>query len=63
MTIGELIKHLTDNLTDEQKEMSAEVLSDDGSTWTINTILIAAVGEGGIKEGQPVLAGFVASTE
>lgn len=59
MTIGELIKHLDDNLNEDQKKMDAEVLGDDGSTWTINTILFAAVGEGGIAEGQPILAGFV----
>lgn len=61
MKISELIKHLDDNLTDEQKQMDAEVLDDTGSTWTINTILFAAVGEGGVKEGQPILAGFEAS--
>lgn len=58
MKLGELIKNLTDNLSEDQLKMDAEVLSDDGSTWVINTILVTAIGEGGIKEGQPILAGF-----
>lgn len=58
MKISELIKHLNDNLTEDQKDMDAEVLNTDGSTWIVNTILVCAVGEGGITEGQPILAGF-----
>lgn len=58
MKISELIKQLTDNLTDEQKEMDADILGEDGSTYTINTILIAAVGGGSIPEGQPIMAAF-----
>lgn len=58
MNIAELINQLTENLTEEQKQMDAEVLGDDGSTWVINTVLVAVVGEGGLKEGQPILAGF-----
>lgn len=55
MTIAELIEYLTENLTDEQKAMDADVLSDSGAVYTINTILIVAVGEGDTEVGQPLL--------
>lgn len=58
MTFEELIKQLNDNLTDDQKKMDADMLGDDGATYTINTILIAAVSEGAVTEGQPLLAAF-----
>lgn len=63
MTFSELIKHLTDNLTDEQKAMGAEFMGDDGSTYTVDTVLVVAVGEGAIAEGQPIMANFGKSEE
>lgn len=63
MTIAELIKHLTDNLTDEQKAMDADMLDANGNVYTIDTILVGAVGEGNIGEGQPIFAAFGTSVE
>lgn len=59
MKISELITQLTDNLSDEQKAMDAQVLDSDGQMYTINTVLIAAVAlNTQVAEGQPVLASF-----
>lgn len=62
MKLSELIKNLTDNLSAEQLEMEAQFLTGD-DTYTINTIMIVAVGEGGLGENQPVLASFYSADE
>lgn len=59
MTINDLVKQLTDNLTDEQKAMDAEYLDSNGEIYTINTVFIAAIARSNqMIEGQPVLCSF-----
>lgn len=58
MIISELLKTLTENLTDEQKEMDACFLSDDGNIYTVDTIMTLAVSSSALPEGQTILATF-----
>lgn len=56
MTFAELIKELSDNLSDDQKKLTASMMID-GNTYEVNSILISVAGSG-LDEGQPLLANF-----
>lgn len=59
MTIAELIKELTDNLTLEQKDMEALFLDSNGETYEITAMfVITKMSNDAMPEGQTVLASF-----
>jgi hypothetical protein len=59
MTITELLKQLTDNLTDEQKSMPARYADTDGHYYEIDGMFVVSKSTTeSLPEGQVVLACF-----
>lgn len=57
MTIKELLKELTDNLTDEQKEMTAHFADTDGTYYPIDAMFVVTKSNNkSLPEGQVVFA-------
>lgn len=55
MTIKELLKELTDNLTDEQKEMPARFLDTDGQYYEVDGMcVITKSANTNVPEGQVI---------
>ena len=64
MKISELIKQLTDNLTDEQKAMTVWMHDSSGEHFEIDAIVIVATSANSeLPEGQPILCCFGTTTE
>lgn len=59
MTIRELLKQLTENLTDEQKDMPARFADSDGTYYEIDSMFVVSVSSTKtLPEGQVILACF-----
>ena len=59
MTISELIKELTDNLTEDQKAMPAQFADTDGQHYEIDALyVVTKTANANMPEGQVVLACF-----
>lgn len=59
MTINELLKELTENLTTEQKAMNATFADTDGTHYVIDALYVVTKSANtGMPEGQVVLAAF-----
>ena len=64
MTIQELLKNLTANLTDEQKAMDACFLSDNGNIYGIDAIMTLAVSmHPDLPDGQTIFASLGTTSE
>jgi hypothetical protein len=59
MTFEELLKNLTDNLTDEQKTMPALFADTDGNHYPVDALYVIAMSSTDtMPEGQAVMACF-----
>jgi hypothetical protein len=64
MTIHDLLKNLTDNLTDEQKQMDACFLDSNGNIYDIDAIMTLAVSEQPeLPDGQTIFASLGTAAE
>ena len=64
MTISELLKELSDNLSDEQKAMPAYFASSDGEHYEIDAMYVVTKSRNtNLPEGQVVFASFGEAAE